>query len=210
MGLDILAFGLGGLMLLVAFIGGGFELKEVRIPSVGWKPRSAAAIVGILFVSLGIIAHPFQGEAQTVNPAPHNSPGAQIPPGASLKDNADPVEANKQSLISAIRLADDVEARALYNLDASLLNDAYIGEALRREQTIIKALKSDGLYEDAKLEEQVFKSFKVSPDGKKAEVEVVETWSSVDYRIGTQKCVQQTLSSEIPQTVFLVRGRKRY
>jgi hypothetical protein len=44
----LLAF--GALLLLIAIVGGGFEVKEIKIPQVGKIPRAVAAIGGIVFI----------------------------------------------------------------------------------------------------------------------------------------------------------------
>lgn len=54
MTLEILSFILGGLLVLVGVIGGGFELKEFKIPTVKWPTRLFAIIVGLVFISLGL------------------------------------------------------------------------------------------------------------------------------------------------------------
>lgn len=54
MTLEILSFILGGVLVLVGVIGGGFELKEFKIPTVKWPTRLFAIIVGLIFISLGL------------------------------------------------------------------------------------------------------------------------------------------------------------
>ena len=199
--MEVMAFGLGGLLLLVAILGGGFELKEIRIPSVGWKSRLAAAITGIFFTFLGIGVSSVDPGARTnplgTDPAPIKS---------GFVSDSEPSESIKPSLISAIRLADQVEADAFRTLNASLLYKAYVGEALRTEQNSLNTLKDDGVYQISTLEGQSFQSFKVSADKSRAEVRVIETWSTVVYRVGTDECVQKFASHPAPQTIHLVRG----
>jgi hypothetical protein len=54
MNLEILSFILGGLLVIVGVIGGGFEIKEFKIPPVRWPTRLFAIVVGLFFVSLGL------------------------------------------------------------------------------------------------------------------------------------------------------------
>jgi len=42
----ILAFGFGLILLLVAILGGGFELQQLKVPKVGAAARIASAITG--------------------------------------------------------------------------------------------------------------------------------------------------------------------
>jgi hypothetical protein len=53
MSIEIVSFVFGGILLLVGVLGGGFEVKEIKIPKVGMGVRVLAAIVGLLFVCLG-------------------------------------------------------------------------------------------------------------------------------------------------------------
>ena len=47
---------IGGLLLMVAIIGGGLELKELKIPKVERLPRVGCGIAGIVFVLLGFFS----------------------------------------------------------------------------------------------------------------------------------------------------------
>lgn len=51
---NIAVFGFGAILILVAILGGGFELKEFKVPRVGWAPRVIAGISGVLFVLWGV------------------------------------------------------------------------------------------------------------------------------------------------------------
>lgn len=53
MNVNLLAFVFGALLLFVAIIGGGFELRELKVPKVGWAPRAVALVVGVLFIGVG-------------------------------------------------------------------------------------------------------------------------------------------------------------
>ena len=85
---NALILGLGAVLLLVGILGGGFELKEFKVPKVGPAPRVIATIAGAFFVLLGMglegssasakkpetekaaLAQP----AQTIQPASQSSP----------------------------------------------------------------------------------------------------------------------------------------
>lgn len=53
MSIEIVSFVFGGILLFVGVVGGGFELKELKVPKVGMGVRVVSAIVGFLFVCLG-------------------------------------------------------------------------------------------------------------------------------------------------------------
>jgi hypothetical protein len=54
MSVNALAFVFGAFLVLTAIVGGGFEIKELKVPKVGWLPRFAATIAGVAFILLGI------------------------------------------------------------------------------------------------------------------------------------------------------------
>ena len=41
----IFAFLLGGLLLFIALVGGGFQVKELKVPKVGWAPRAMSLLL---------------------------------------------------------------------------------------------------------------------------------------------------------------------
>ena len=51
---SLVVFLFGAILLAVAILGGGFELKELKVPKVGWLPRFISALVGMFFVVVGI------------------------------------------------------------------------------------------------------------------------------------------------------------
>ena len=55
MTLQTLSFILGALLLLTGILGGGFEVKEIKIPKIGGPARLIATIVGIAFIIIAII-----------------------------------------------------------------------------------------------------------------------------------------------------------
>ena len=59
MNVEILSFILGALLLLIGIIGGGFEIKELKLPKVGGTTRLISIIVGSLFIALGVIGIDF-------------------------------------------------------------------------------------------------------------------------------------------------------
>jgi hypothetical protein len=49
-----LSFLFGALLVLVGILGGGFEIKEIKIPTVPVRGRVLASIVGLTFIGLAI------------------------------------------------------------------------------------------------------------------------------------------------------------
>ncbi len=54
MSINIVAFIFGCILILIGIIGGGFELKELKIPKVGSFTRVIAILGGAFFISMGI------------------------------------------------------------------------------------------------------------------------------------------------------------
>lgn len=54
MGIETVVFVFGGILLLIGILGGGFEVKELKIPKVTMVPRLLASIVGLVFIGVGI------------------------------------------------------------------------------------------------------------------------------------------------------------
>jgi hypothetical protein len=82
MSVQVISIVLGGILLFLALVGGGFELKELKVPKVGIGVRVLSAIVGVLFVCLGF-------SAQKDNPSGSSGGQEQRDGTASGKD---PVE----------------------------------------------------------------------------------------------------------------------
>lgn len=61
MTIEALSFIFGCILILIGIIGGGFEVKELKIPKVAWLTRIIAIIAGIAFLGLGF---EFQGIKQ--------------------------------------------------------------------------------------------------------------------------------------------------
>ncbi len=85
--LEIVAFIFGGLLLLVGILGGGFELKELKVPKVGRGSRIIASIAGVIFIIVGLGL----GENKKM-PSGDSDPGKQLTNNADLQQESAPVE----------------------------------------------------------------------------------------------------------------------
>jgi Bacterial tandem repeat domain 1 len=54
MAIDTISFLLGGLLVAVSVLGGGIEVKELKIPAVGQTSRLLSFFAGLLFVGLAV------------------------------------------------------------------------------------------------------------------------------------------------------------
>jgi hypothetical protein len=75
MELKILTFILGSILLLIGIFGGGFQVKELKIPQIGKFSRFLATSLGIFFIvlSLGLDEPRVQGTRATPPPPPPSS-----------------------------------------------------------------------------------------------------------------------------------------
>lgn len=84
MNVQLVAFVFGGVLRFVGVLGGGFEVKELKIPKVGGGVRVLSAIVGVIFIVLG-----FSGSPPTAQGS--EGPGGH-PQVVLANTNHDPVE----------------------------------------------------------------------------------------------------------------------
>jgi hypothetical protein len=54
MATNVLVFGFGAILLLVAILGGGFELRKFTGPKVSSVSRAIAGVIGMLFIGWGV------------------------------------------------------------------------------------------------------------------------------------------------------------
>ena len=54
MTLEILSFGLGALLLLTGLFGGGFEVRELKIPKISQSIRVVSMGLGVVFIGLAL------------------------------------------------------------------------------------------------------------------------------------------------------------
>lgn len=84
MKLDLLSYAFGFVLLFVAIIGGGFEVRELKVPRVGRAVRMVSGGTGVLFLLLGI-----GFSAGTADPEP-----ASPTPPAAVSGEATPTPIN--------------------------------------------------------------------------------------------------------------------
>lgn len=68
MTIEAISFIIGGILIATAIVGGGFEIKEIKMPHVGAGPRFFSLIVGSLFIFMGVSAWGFDRQ-HLFNPA---------------------------------------------------------------------------------------------------------------------------------------------
>ena len=101
MSIQLVGFGFGCLLLLVAILGGGFQIKEITVPRVGKASRLAACLFGLLFVGLAarpdLLSLGAERAIPTAQPAavpatPAVVPASSPPPAPPQQASAAPVQ----------------------------------------------------------------------------------------------------------------------
>jgi len=211
---QIIFVALGGILILTGVIGGGLEMRELKIPQVKWPTRIFAFIAGFVFVGVGVNLDP---DVTHINPVVE----AREAPAARETPRPEPVKPTpvsrveddawlRDSLKAAVLKASDAEIRALQSRDPSVLNGVVTGDAYRKIAEILKSLESQNLYAVEQLHDQQFESFSVDPTGQRAEIRVIETWSGAQYSTRTNECVRAYGMHKVPQTVSLERQGDRW
>lgn len=83
MAIDALAFCFGGLLLFVALLGGGFEVKELKVPRLTWVPRTVFGSLGAIFILIGLGRQPPTNEhhEEQISPVQNAPPSTNWVPG---------------------------------------------------------------------------------------------------------------------------------
>jgi hypothetical protein len=73
MTIEAVSFAIGGILIATAIVGGGFEIKEIKMPKVGAAPRFFSMIVGAFFVMIGLGTWSFDRQQLLDTQVPINS-----------------------------------------------------------------------------------------------------------------------------------------
>ena len=131
------------------------------------------------------------------------APGDQEKPSESANPKS---SQDERGLLSAIREAANAEIQASRTLNPAPLSRAYTGVALVSELAGLQFLRSNSMYADAHMEAQKIDSFRVSPDGRRAEVQATERWTVHFLSTLNGVCVGEWPTYQISHTYFLARA----
>jgi hypothetical protein len=98
MSIQVVMMIIGAVLLLIAIVGGGFELKELKIPRVTMAPRLLAGIAGIVFICLGIGIASVE-KNPLLSPGPSSiaaRPDSASPCDFTIRDELDTGQASEQ------------------------------------------------------------------------------------------------------------------
>ena len=207
---------IGGILILTGVIGGGFEVRELKIPQVKWPTRVIACVAGFVLVLMGagINVSPDVPRAAAVVEAkvPPPERERQVAPAAAPVAPVAPENDAwlRNSLEAAVLKASDAQIQATRENNPRLLNGVMIGEAYRKAAEDIQSQVKEELYAVHQLHDQKFDSFSVDPTGQRAEVRLTETWSTEWYSTRNRECKGALAPHRVPQTVSLERHGDRW
>lgn len=188
----------------------GGEEPGIRTVSANRTSKSMAptiaGIVALICVVLFVVFKFVLKDSALKEPiVASNYSGGTTDENLPVSNNAGPKpdEETKAALISAIKNGNASEIEALQKLDASVLNHAFTGNQLNLSVATINNLIQQRTYITSTLENQAFHQFKLTADGKAAEVYLTETWSSVLYSLDYNTCTGKIPSRAVSQTVYL-------
>jgi tetratricopeptide (TPR) repeat protein len=131
------------------------------------------------------------------------APPQKEEPAESAEPKPSPEE---RALLSVIREAANAEIQAGSSWNPAPLSRVYTGAALLSELASLQFLQSNGMHAVARLGAQKIDSFRLSPDGRRAEVEATETWTVRFVSALNGACVGEWPTYQISHTYFLGRG----
>ncbi len=227
---------IGALFVGVGVLGGGIEIKEIRIPKVGMLPRLGALFIGFIFIGMSLTTPMIKTSAPPVTPnvnqpatatslvsnvASTTTMATSTPSPTSTaiqsalshtvtKSPAGNNTPDHDAILAAIQSANNAEIAALRDLDPSYLQVTFTGQALTNRLQQLEFLKQNGLYQIARLHRVHQGSITVSPDGQYAQVERVEVWSSGLYLSSTRQCQFVFPEHQVPQTIHLVYRNNKW
>lgn len=202
---------LGSFLLLAAIIGGGLEIKEIKIPKIEKTPRILTALMGIMLMAcgglVGVVSFISQTPSQTPlaptaiygNYAPNTEyiviNKVQLPQEADVPDDV------KEAAATLIVSADKAEILANYYQDASYLNSYYAGYALQQMQQNIENIKQSGYIEldDLNVESSYYVNMNFSNNV--LTIDECEYWKTYFYDPTTGNLVYESEWTLVPQTI---------
>ena len=191
---------LGAILVAAGILGGGFEVQQIKVPTIKLPTRIIASIGGVfcLLIGLGLFEASTEPEG-----------GGQ----SRLEASAEPPDTDgwvRSTLKAAVLKSSTAQADFLRSGDASLIADIFEGRAKDSVVADFAEYKKSGLYMDSDLLDQDFTDVSFSPDRNRAEVRVTETWRTAIRDSENNKCVQQSDPKPVPQSLTLQRQKETW
>lgn len=201
---------LGIFLLLAAIVGGGLEIKEIKIPKIEKTPRILTAILGIMLMTCGASVGAISFMSTLTANAPLDISGNYAP-------NTDNIEVGKIRLPQEAGLSEDVqkavaaliveadkaEIVANFYQDDSYLKSYYSGYALQQLQQNIEDIRQSGyiVVEDLDLDDSYYVSMDLNNNV--LSIDECEYWKIYLYDPSTRNLVNEGEWTLVPQTISI-------
>jgi hypothetical protein len=216
MGSEFVFVVLGGILILTGVIGGGFEVRELKIPPVKWPTRIVAFLAGFTFIFMGVGTNLTPDGSRETSVLHAKEQGVlhakeQAESGGGHQSATPENDAwLRNSLEAAVLKASDAQIRADEENDSRYLEGVVVGEAHKKMAMEVQSLVKEEVYAVSRLEDQSFQSFSVDPTGQRAEVRLTETWTTALYSTRSGACKSVVAPHRVPQSVSLERHGDRW
>jgi hypothetical protein len=226
---NILSFGpgliillLGSFLLLASIVGGGLEIKEIKVPKIEKAPRILTGILGMMLMACGgsVGAFSLMLQLSEKDPPPENAPitipGDYIP-------NTEDIVADNLQLPEQTGLPADVEkavaelivdanqAQILANFyqEPSYLNSYYSAYALQQLQYYIEEIKLHGYIQldDFDIGRSYYVSMRL--ENNVLTIDECEYWKSYYYDPIDGNLVEESEWFLVPQTISMELVREQ-
>jgi hypothetical protein len=207
---------LGIFLLLIAIVGGGLEIKEIKIPKIERTPRVLTALLGGMLMVCGasVGAISFMSSFLSSSPEAMSAP-TQI--SGNYTPNIQYIEANKIQLPAEPGISEDVQkevAALIVDADkAEILanfyqNDAYLtsyyaGYALQQMQQNIEMIRQSGYIELDDLDLGSSYYVKMYLNNNVLLIDECEYWKTYLYDPSTGELLNETEWTIVPQTISI-------
>ena len=207
---------LGSFLLLAAIVGGGLEIKEIKIPRIEKTPRILTALLGMLLMVCGAFVGIISFMSPLfLSPSPMASVPTEIP--ANYAPNTEYIVVDKVRLPQETGISDDVqnaaaalivnadkaEILANYYQDDSYLKSYYAGYALQQMQQNIENIKQSKYIEldDLDLENSYYVGMHLNNNV--LTIDECEYWKTYLYDPGTGNLAGESEWILVPQTISI-------
>jgi hypothetical protein len=199
------------LVLLAAWaMGGGFEVKGVKVPQISTTSRLLSAVTGggLLVIWLFMWASPMNSGIAPERE--ENTAFARTPTSTAEPTSTPPAGVGPEvrlALERAIETASNRAELAYQTGDYSYLDGYFRDAALDETIESLELLEVEGLYREVLRQESEFDDFRVSDDGAVAEVDLRHTFTEQYFSLWFEGCVFYLDAEDVRQKVTLNEKR---
>jgi hypothetical protein len=150
MKLNLIAFLFGAILLAVAILGGGFELKELKVPKVSWFPRLISAFVGMFFVvvGIGLETPPIDPPPPITSPSTEQSPKVSTEKEQELSRQLEKERQSRENAEQELERLKSEKARVAQTIrnEAGTNSDQALNQLLNEIEQAKASQQSNGLH----------------------------------------------------------------